>query len=75
MSVELVKSNSESGTPSIRITRTPGRRGPGSPKKSIALKLWDLLQPLARLWGLITAVGKYLLIYHTQIRYLMFSSR
>lgn len=26
--------------------------------KSIESKLWDLLQPLARLWGLITAVGK-----------------
>ncbi|KAJ0178833.1 hypothetical protein K1T71_005608 [Dendrolimus kikuchii] len=56
MSVELVKSNAESGTPSIRLSRTPGRRGPGSPKKSIALRLWDLLQPLARLWGLLTAV-------------------
>lgn len=26
------------------------------PKKSFATKLWDLLQPLARLWGLITAI-------------------
>lgn len=26
-------------------------------KKSIESKLWDLLQPVARLWGLITAIG------------------
>ncbi|KPJ18901.1 hypothetical protein RR48_12412 [Papilio machaon] len=34
-------------SPSIRVT---------APKKSLALRLWVLLQPLARLWGLITAV-------------------
>lgn len=34
------------------------RRNTGTPSKSVAWKLWDLLQPLARLWGLITAVGK-----------------
>ncbi|XP_045447123.1 uncharacterized protein LOC123655355 [Melitaea cinxia] len=27
-----------------------------TPKKSLESKLWDLLQPVARLWGLITAV-------------------
>lgn len=29
-----------------------------TPKKSLESKLWDLLQPVARLWGLITAVGE-----------------
>lgn len=37
--------------------QSPVRRGPG-PKKSVATKLWDVLQPLARLWGLITAIGE-----------------
>ncbi|XP_068630941.1 uncharacterized protein [Battus philenor] len=35
--------------------RNPSRRV-STPKKSFALKLWVLLQPLARLWGLVTAV-------------------
>lgn len=45
-------------SPSIRVT---------TPKKSLALRLWVLLQPLARLWGLITAVGKYIAIKILQI--------
>ncbi|KAI8424259.1 hypothetical protein MSG28_002823 [Choristoneura fumiferana] len=36
-------------------TRSPGRRS-APPKQPLALRLWGLLQPLARLWGLITAV-------------------
>ncbi|XP_030041274.2 uncharacterized protein LOC115456385 [Manduca sexta] len=56
MSVELVKANVEAGLQPQRSSRGPVRRGPGPPKKSIASRLWDLLQPLARLWGLVTAV-------------------
>ncbi|CAG9135819.1 hypothetical protein JYU34_006510 [Plutella xylostella] len=37
-------------------SRRPPGRGPGPPKKPLALRLWELLQPLARMWGLITAV-------------------
>ncbi|XP_049870239.1 uncharacterized protein LOC126369711 [Pectinophora gossypiella] len=36
--------------------QSPVRRPAGPPKKSVAIRLWELLQPLARLWGLITAV-------------------
>lgn len=56
--MELPKSDTESRTQCAvpRTRRTAGLTAP--PKKSVAWKLWDLLQPLARLWGLITAVGK-----------------
>lgn len=41
-----------------------------TPKKSFALKLWDLLQPLARIWGLVTAVGTYFTIKYYNPMYL-----
>ncbi|XP_013164552.1 PREDICTED: uncharacterized protein LOC106115652 [Papilio xuthus] len=44
---ELESQDTAIRSPSIRVT---------TPKKSLALRLWVLLQPLARLWGLITAV-------------------
>lgn len=56
MSVEFVKSDIESSPQQQRVNRVLERRRPISSKKSIASRLWDLLQPLARLWGLITAV-------------------
>ncbi|XP_041970427.1 uncharacterized protein LOC121726866 isoform X2 [Aricia agestis] len=37
-----------------RISRTPLRSS--IPTQSLESRLWDLLQPVARLWGLITAV-------------------
>ncbi|CAG4992558.1 unnamed protein product [Parnassius apollo] len=58
MSVESSKSirSSEEGLQSQDLSiRSPTRRV-SPPKKSLALRLWDLLQPLARLWGLVTAV-------------------
>lgn len=42
----------------VNTPQTPIRRGPEPPKKSLVTRLWDVLQPLARLWGLITAVGE-----------------
>lgn len=59
MSVEFVKSDVESSPHHQRVNRVFHRRGPVSSKKSVASRLWDLLQPLARLWGLITAVGEF----------------
>ncbi|CAK1546084.1 unnamed protein product [Leptosia nina] len=55
MSVEL-KPQAQEG-PSL--SQTPGRiinRRVSVPKKSLETRLWDLLQPLARLWGIVTAV-------------------
>lgn len=40
----------------VNTPETPIRQAP--PKKSVVTRLWDVLQPLARLWGLITAVGE-----------------
>ncbi|XP_059052814.1 uncharacterized protein LOC131847289 [Achroia grisella] len=54
--MEVSKSDCASSLQTPNITRSPIRRTLGPPKKSIASKLWDLLQPLARLWGLVTAV-------------------
>lgn len=31
-------------------------------RKSLALRLWELLQPLARFWGLLTAIGMVFVI-------------
>ncbi|KAJ2952321.1 hypothetical protein O0L34_g4605 [Tuta absoluta] len=47
-----------SGTspPQIVTPQSPVRRGPGPQKKSMILRAWEFLQPLTRLWGLITAV-------------------
>lgn len=47
-------------SPQIQVTvpQSPVRHVPAVPKKSMVIKLWDVLQPLARLWGLITAVGE-----------------
>ncbi|KAI5644391.1 transmembrane protein family 72 domain-containing protein [Phthorimaea operculella] len=47
-----------SGTspPQIVTPQSPVRRGPGPQKKSVILRAWEFLQPLTRLWGLITAV-------------------
>ncbi|XP_004924032.1 uncharacterized protein LOC114239767 [Bombyx mandarina] len=56
MNVDLEKSDSEADPQPQKTIRVPTRRGPGPPNKSLALRLWELLQPLARLWGLITAV-------------------
>ncbi|XP_052749228.1 uncharacterized protein LOC113515447 [Galleria mellonella] len=57
MRMDVTKSDCASGLQShTNTTRSPVRRALGPPKKSIASKLWDLLQPLARLWGLVTAV-------------------
>ncbi|KAM3967292.1 uncharacterized protein ACR2FA_011629 [Aphomia sociella] len=57
MSMEVNKSDCASGLQAnSNSPRTPVRRVLSPPKKSIASRLWDLLQPLARLWGLVTAV-------------------
>ncbi|XP_075971616.1 uncharacterized protein LOC142973619 [Anticarsia gemmatalis] len=55
MSAPAVKSDPEVGLQTQSTSRLQPRRS-GPPKKSLASKLWDLLQPLARLWGLVTAV-------------------
>nr|AXY83394.1 putative odorant receptor 14 [Conopomorpha sinensis] len=44
---------SGAGRPSV-VRRLAFRSGP--PQKSLALRLWELLQPLARLWGIITSI-------------------
>lgn len=55
MSLLRVKSDPEVDLQTQSTSRLqPNRAGP--PKKSLATKLWDVLQPLARLWGLTTAV-------------------
>ncbi|XP_026737158.1 uncharacterized protein LOC113500527 [Trichoplusia ni] len=56
MNVPTIKTDSEVGLQSQSTSRLQPRRNAGPPKKSLASKLWDLLQPLARLWGVITAV-------------------
>lgn len=63
MSVNIVKmENASSEELGERSTvRSPGRRS-APPKQPLALRLWGLLQPLARLWGLITAVGKCVIL-------------
>ncbi|XP_063360528.1 uncharacterized protein LOC134649625 [Cydia amplana] len=48
-------SSSEQLEPAGSGAASPGRRA-AVPKIPLALRLWSLLQPLARLWGLITAV-------------------
>lgn len=40
----------------VNTPQTPVRQAPA--KKSVVTRLWDVLQPLARLWGLVTAVGE-----------------
>lgn len=42
----------------VTIPQTPVIQTPVLPKKSMVIRLWDVLQPLARLWGIITAVGE-----------------
>lgn len=42
----------------VNTPQTPVRHASEPPRKSVVTRLWDVLQPLARLWGLITAVGK-----------------
>lgn len=55
MSLLRVKSDPEVDLQTQSTSRLqPNTAGP--PKKSLATKLWDVLQPLARLWGLTTAV-------------------
>lgn len=61
MSVEINHATQETGlcppqTVTVSKQETINRC---TPKKSLESKLWDLLQPVARLWGLITAIGKY----------------
>lgn len=57
--MEVNKSDCASGLQGQSSPRSPVRRLSGPPKKSVASRLWDLLQPLARLWGLVTAVGRW----------------
>lgn len=57
MSVEL-NSPAHEGPSQINVSNGSTIRRVSAPKKSLESRLWDLLQPLARLWGLITAVGK-----------------
>ncbi|XP_013190206.1 uncharacterized protein LOC106134655 isoform X2 [Amyelois transitella] len=55
--MEVNKTECASGLQSSSSTpRSPVRIASAPPKKSVASRLWDLLQPLARLWGLVTAV-------------------
>nr|ALM26243.1 odorant receptor 60 [Athetis dissimilis] len=56
MNAPTIKTDSEVDLQTQSTSQLQPRRSAGPPKKSIAIKLWDLLQPLARLWGLITAV-------------------
>lgn len=54
MSVQL---GTEALSPEENPPRNPVRVPPPSQTgKSLALRLWELLQPLARFWGLITAI-------------------
>lgn len=59
MSVEINQSVQESGLCPPQTVHKQGTVNRCTPKKSLESKLWDLLQPIARLWGLITAIGRY----------------
>lgn len=57
MSVQI----SAEGPSSDDIPKRPVCNSPRRPPqsgKSVVLRLWELLQPLARFWGLVTAIGK-----------------
>lgn len=59
MSVEINQASQESGLSPPQTVNKQRTINRCTPKKSLESKLWDLLQPVARLWGLITAIGMY----------------
>lgn len=56
MSVEINQAAQESGLCPPQTVNKQGTINRCTPKKSLESKLWDLLQPIARLWGLVTAI-------------------
>lgn len=60
---DLNQANQETG--STRTPQSGNKRNVTvnrpAPKKTLESRLWDLLQPIARAWGLITAIGKSIL--------------
>ncbi|XP_047526298.1 uncharacterized protein LOC125063746 isoform X1 [Pieris napi] len=55
MSVDM-KSSAQEGSSQIQNVPNRNERRSRAPKQTLESRLWDLLQPLARLWGIITAV-------------------